>query len=108
MLSMSVLFDASVVAERDAAVIAMIIDGQRFVVAEADGSGHLDVRRADAATSAAATLTSSTNVLASMLYDGRALADAEAHGEATITGNRAAVQRFMSSVASPPTRASDD
>jgi DNA-binding HxlR family transcriptional regulator len=103
MLSMGVLFDSRVV-ERFTAVIAMNIDGQRFVAEAVDG--YLDVRRGDVA-SAAGTLTTSRERLASMLYGGRTLADAEVRGEAAVTGNRVVVQRFMSSFLAPPTRESN-
>jgi DNA-binding HxlR family transcriptional regulator len=104
-LSMDVLCDPRVAFERSADLIALNIDGQRFVAQAVDG--HLDVRRG-AATSAAGTLTTSRTSLASMLYGGRTLAEAEAQGEATVTGNSAAVQRFMSSFRSPPTREGND
>jgi DNA-binding HxlR family transcriptional regulator len=103
MLSMDVLFDSRVV-EQFTAVIAINIDGQRFVAEAVDN--HLDVRRGDV-TSAAGTLTTSRECLASMLYGGHKLADAEARGEAAVTGNRVAVRRFMSSFLGPPTRESN-
>jgi hypothetical protein len=46
--------------------------------------------------------------LALMLYSGRTLADVEAQGEAAVAGDRVAVQRFMSSFLSPPTRESSE
>lgn len=103
-LSMDVLLDPRAVGQY-ATVIAMNIDGQLFVAEAVDG--HLDVRRGGT-TSAAGTLTTSRKSLASMLYGGRTLADVEAQGEAAVTGDRVAVQRFMSSFLSPPTHESND
>lgn len=103
-LSMDVLFDPRVVG-RYATVIAMNIDGQHFVAEAIDG--HLDVRRGDT-TSAAGRLTTSRKSMASMLYNGRTLADVEAQGEAAVAGDRKAVQEFLSCFPSPLTRESND
>ena len=63
----------------------------------------LDVRRRPAdAAAAAATLTSTPEVLAAVLYTGHRLKDALAEGAATIEGETAAVEAFTHCFELPP------
>jgi DNA-binding HxlR family transcriptional regulator len=98
-LSMQALFDPGA-ARGFAGIIALNIDGDHFTVKLS--AGHIDISRGHA-ESAVGLLATSRDHLAAILYGGTDLGVAEARGDAVITGDLAAVQRFVSIFGIPTT-----
>jgi DNA-binding HxlR family transcriptional regulator len=90
-LSLRALFDPAA-AEGFHATIALRLGENNFSVAVADGRLSLSRGAAEQAT---ATLDTAPQTLAALLYRGRPLDDATRTGEVTITGDAAAVARFL-------------
>ncbi len=92
MLSFRTMIDHAHSGELDAD-IGFVFDRVAFL-ARVDGRG-ITVRRTDEMAGAALVFTTDPMTLASIVYGKRPIADAEAAGTITITGNRALAQRFV-------------
>jgi len=97
MVALPSLFDAGRAGDLDA-TYELDLDGDEFVAGVAGGRLTLERGRAPAADAVIAT---DPGTLAQILWHGRPLRDAIAAGEATVAGDRRALDRFLRSFPLP-------
>jgi DNA-binding HxlR family transcriptional regulator len=101
-VSLMLSFRAMLDAERAAGVemkIALRLGKDRFVAQVQHGALNVERGQSEAVE---ATLSGEPSAVASVVYGGRALTDAESAGVLVIQGNRARARRFLSLFRLPP------
>jgi DNA-binding HxlR family transcriptional regulator/putative sterol carrier protein len=90
-LSMRTMYDGSA-GEGMTLSLQLTLDGYPFAVHVDDGNFSIEIGRA---TSPDADIVTDQNSLAMLLYDNRDIGEAIASGDLTLTGDRAAFERFV-------------